>query len=72
MIEVIDYPVTRPGRFLKVVTRSCGDFRDPNDSKMTASTGSVQENRRNNVYRFNAVVYKLNAVSTGFVQHASC
>jgi hypothetical protein len=32
----------------------------------------VQENRRNNVYRFSAAVYKLNAVSTGLVQYASC
>ena len=69
---MIDYPVTSPARFLKVVTRSCGDFRDPNDPKMTPSTSSVQENRRNNVYRFSAAVYKLNAVSTGLVQHASC
>jgi hypothetical protein len=37
--QVIDYLVTSPARFLKVVTRSCGDFRDPNDSTMTASTG---------------------------------
>jgi hypothetical protein len=70
--QVIDCPVTRPARFLKVVTRWYGDFRDPNDSKMTASTGYVQENGRNNVYRFSAAVYKLNAVSTGLVQHASC
>jgi hypothetical protein len=34
----IDYPVTSPAGFLKVVTRSCGDFRERNDSKMTAST----------------------------------
>jgi hypothetical protein len=32
----------------------------------------VQENRRNNVYRLNAAVYKLNAVSTGLVHHTSC
>jgi hypothetical protein len=32
--QVIDYLVTSPARFLKVVTRSCRDLRDPNDSKM--------------------------------------
>jgi hypothetical protein len=31
--QMIDYPLTRPARFLKLLTRWCGDFGDSNDSK---------------------------------------